>query len=90
MRPAGYTRDTNCAVLMPFTLKKPVPETGTSFWYRIEHVLSDTRIWYQKKIDARLHVIRTIETGTSFSGILVYGIQVSRASVTGIRHFVQL
>jgi len=41
------------------TRKKLVPETGTSFWYRTEHVLSDTRIWYQKKIDASLHVIRT-------------------------------
>ena len=30
-----------------------------AFWHRIEHVLSDTRIWYQKKIDAILHVIRT-------------------------------
>ena len=45
-------------------LKKRVPETGT--WYRIEHVLSNTGIWHQKKLmqDCMSYVPETV---TSFS-----------------------
>jgi len=61
------------------TLKKPAPETCTSFWYRIEHVLSDTRIWYQKK---------SMQDCTSVPVFLVayqFLVQVSWATVTGVR-----
>jgi len=52
---------------MPMT---DAQETCTRNWYRIEHVLSDTRIWYQKKTmqDCMSYVPETVISfsGTSF------------------------
>jgi len=52
------------------TLKKPVPETGTSFWHWIENMFYPVpESGTGKKIDARLHVIRTSFSGTGFFSV---------------------
>jgi len=58
------------------TLKKPVPETGTGFWYvwhAILHRFSGTRFWYRTE-----HVLFGTRNWYQFL------VQVSWASVTGI------